>query len=129
MFISIGFSGVEDRNDQIRKVLNVLAIVSFLPPTLLQIIWIMIDRPINGYFVTTWVAFLGIYTARAENFAFLRSTWRKVLQSKIVENKMPPSVDNDIVSLNFHYRNAENKNIIFALEISKDKKRFYANRR
>ncbi|GBB88202.1 hypothetical protein RclHR1_14740002 [Rhizophagus clarus] len=55
---------LEDRNDQIRKVLNVLAIVSFLPPTLLQIIWIMIDRPINGYFVTTWVAFLGIYTAR-----------------------------------------------------------------
>ena len=35
---------------------------------------------------------------------------------------MPSSADNDIISLNFRYRNAENKNIIFVLEISKDKK-------
>ncbi|PKK43975.1 hypothetical protein RhiirC2_859260 [Rhizophagus irregularis] len=35
---------------------------------------------------------------------------------------MSASADNDIISLNFRYRNAENKNIIFAIEISKDKK-------
>jgi len=39
------------------------------------------------------------------------------------ESKMSSYADNDIVSLNFRYhRNAENINIIFALEISKDKK-------
>ncbi|RGB42603.1 hypothetical protein C1646_750788 [Rhizophagus diaphanus] len=37
------------------------------------------------------------------------------------ENKMSTSADNDIVSLNFRYRNAGNKNILFAIEISKDK--------
>ena len=35
---------------------------------------------------------------------------------------MSSSTDNDIVSLNFRYHNAGNKNIIFAIEISKDKK-------
>ena len=35
---------------------------------------------------------------------------------------MSTSTDNDIVSLNFRYRNAGNKNIIFVIEISKDKK-------
>ena len=34
---------------------------------------------------------------------------------------MSTSADNDIVSLNFRYRNAGNKNILFAIEISKDK--------
>ncbi|GBB93399.1 hypothetical protein RclHR1_21600002 [Rhizophagus clarus] len=34
---------------------------------------------------------------------------------------MSTSADNDIVSLNFCYRNAGNKNILFAIEISKDK--------
>jgi hypothetical protein len=34
---------------------------------------------------------------------------------------MSSSADDDIISLNFRYRNEENKNIIFALEISKDK--------
>ncbi|CAB4404029.1 unnamed protein product [Rhizophagus irregularis] len=33
------------------------------------------------------------------------------------ENKMSSSADND----NFRFRNAENKNIIFVIEISKDK--------
>ncbi len=32
------------------------------------------------------------------------------------------SEDNDIISLNFCYRNVENKNILFVIEISKDKK-------
>ena len=35
-------------------------------------------------------------------------------------NQMSSSADNGIVGLNFRYRNAESKNIIFALEISKD---------
>ena len=35
---------------------------------------------------------------------------------------MSTSADNDIISLNFRYRNAGNKNILFAIEISKDKK-------
>ncbi|PKC52963.1 hypothetical protein RhiirA1_543336 [Rhizophagus irregularis] len=35
---------------------------------------------------------------------------------------MSTSADNDIVSLNFRYRNAGNKNILFVIEISKDKK-------
>ena len=30
--------------------------------------------------------------------------------------------DNDIISLNFCYRNAKNKNILFVIEIFKDKK-------
>ncbi|GET66877.1 hypothetical protein GLOIN_2v1634247 [Rhizophagus irregularis DAOM 181602=DAOM 197198] len=34
---------------------------------------------------------------------------------------MSTSADNDIISLNFRYRNAGNKNIIFVIEISKDK--------
>ena len=37
---------------------------------------------------------------------------------------MSSSVDNDIISLNFRFRNAENKNIIFVIEISKDKQVF-----
>ncbi|PKY59766.1 hypothetical protein RhiirA4_550460 [Rhizophagus irregularis] len=40
----------------------------------------------------------------------------------MTENKMSTSADNDIVSLNFRYRNAGNKNILFVIEISKDKK-------
>ncbi|RGB27554.1 hypothetical protein C1646_768981 [Rhizophagus diaphanus] len=32
------------------------------------------------------------------------------------------SEDNNIISLNFRYCNAENKNILFVIEISKDKK-------
>ena len=35
---------------------------------------------------------------------------------------MSSSADNDIIRLNFRYRNAGNKNILFAIEISKDKK-------
>ncbi len=35
---------------------------------------------------------------------------------------MSTSADNDIVSLNFHYHNVGNKNILFMIEISKDKK-------
>ena len=35
---------------------------------------------------------------------------------------MSTSADNDIVSLNFRYCNVGNKNILFAIEISKDKK-------
>ena len=35
---------------------------------------------------------------------------------------MSSSADNDIISLNFRYPNAENKNILFVIEISKDKK-------
>jgi hypothetical protein len=35
---------------------------------------------------------------------------------------MSSSADNDIVSLNFRYHNAGNKNVIFVIEISKDKK-------
>jgi hypothetical protein len=35
---------------------------------------------------------------------------------------MSTSADNDIVSLNFRYHNAGNKNILFMIEISKDKK-------
>ncbi|GBB84151.1 hypothetical protein RclHR1_01080007 [Rhizophagus clarus] len=35
---------------------------------------------------------------------------------------MSSSADNDIISLNFRYRNAGNKNILFTIEISKDKK-------
>ena len=42
--------------------------------------------------------------------------------SCIWENKMSTSVDDDIVSLNFRYCNTGNKNILFAIEISKDKK-------
>ncbi|PKY35369.1 hypothetical protein RhiirB3_421080 [Rhizophagus irregularis] len=34
---------------------------------------------------------------------------------------MSTSADNDIISLNFHYRNAGNKNVIFVIEIFKDK--------
>ena len=37
---------------------------------------------------------------------------------------MSTSADNDIISLNFRFRNAENKNIIFVIEISKDKQVF-----
>ena len=37
---------------------------------------------------------------------------------------MSTSADNDIISLNFCFRNAENKNIIFVIEISKDKQVF-----
>ncbi len=33
---------------------------------------------------------------------------------------LPVQMMDDIISLNFCYRNEENKNIIFALEISKD---------
>ncbi|GES97966.1 hypothetical protein GLOIN_2v1639675 [Rhizophagus clarus] len=44
------------------------------------------------------------------------------LSAKIIkENRMSTSTDNDIVSLNFCYRNAGNKNILFVIEISKDK--------
>jgi hypothetical protein len=35
---------------------------------------------------------------------------------------MSSSADNDIISLNFRYRNAGNKNVLFAIELSKDKK-------
>ena len=34
---------------------------------------------------------------------------------------MSSSADNDIISLNFRYHNMENKNVIFVIEISKDK--------
>ncbi len=34
------------------------------------------------------------------------------------------SIDNDIISLNFYFHNAENKNIIFIIEISKNKQVF-----
>ncbi|RGB32310.1 hypothetical protein C1646_707149 [Rhizophagus diaphanus] len=34
---------------------------------------------------------------------------------------MSTSADNDIISLNFCYYNAGNKNVIFVIEISKDK--------
>ncbi|PKC72548.1 hypothetical protein RhiirA1_452185 [Rhizophagus irregularis] len=34
---------------------------------------------------------------------------------------MSTSADNDIISLNFRYHNAGNKNVIFVIEISKDK--------
>ncbi|POG80869.1 hypothetical protein GLOIN_2v1764110 [Rhizophagus irregularis DAOM 181602=DAOM 197198] len=34
---------------------------------------------------------------------------------------MSTSTDNDIISLNFRYHNAGNKNVIFVIEISKDK--------
>ena len=37
---------------------------------------------------------------------------------------MSTSADNDIISLNFRFHNAENKNIIFVIEISKDKQVF-----
>ncbi|GBC15075.2 hypothetical protein GLOIN_2v1639675 [Rhizophagus irregularis DAOM 181602=DAOM 197198] len=37
------------------------------------------------------------------------------------ENKMSSSADNDNINLNFRFRNAENKNINFVIEISKDK--------
>ena len=42
--------------------------------------------------------------------------------SYIQENRMSSSADNVIISLNFRYRNAGNKNILFVIEISKDKK-------
>ena len=34
---------------------------------------------------------------------------------------MSTSADNDIISLNFCYRNAGNKNVIFVVELSKEK--------
>ncbi|PKY34665.1 hypothetical protein RhiirB3_420914, partial [Rhizophagus irregularis] len=39
----------------------------------------------------------------------------------VFRKQMSSSADNDIISFNFRYCNAENKNVIYALEISKDK--------
>ncbi len=51
-------------------------------------------------------------------------TWKRkfLLWVLVFRKKMSSSTDNDIVSLNFRYCNAGNKNILFAIEISKDKK-------
>lgn len=42
----------------------------------------------------------------------------------IQKNKMFSSINNDIINFNFHYHNAKNKNILFAIKIFKDKKVF-----
>jgi hypothetical protein len=49
---------------KVLKVLKSLVIISFLPPVLIQVIWIMIEKPINSYFVTTWFFFMGIFTSQ-----------------------------------------------------------------
>ncbi|CAB4424449.1 unnamed protein product [Rhizophagus irregularis] len=61
----------------------------------------------------------GIYWSVRVQPTFRKKLSRKITQNK--ENKMSTSADNDIISLNFRYRNAGNKNVIFVIEISKDK--------
>ncbi|PKK59343.1 hypothetical protein RhiirC2_821158 [Rhizophagus irregularis] len=66
------------------------------------------------------------YASSSNNLPSDPEELTKVFEKKLealenMESKMSSSADNDIISLNFRYRNAENKNIIFVIEISKDK--------
>ncbi|CAB4410798.1 unnamed protein product [Rhizophagus irregularis] len=63
-------------------------------------------------------------TVYVKRYKACRSMWKssQLSRKNFKESKMSSSANNDIISLKFCYRNAENKNIIFSFEFSKIKK-------